>query len=40
MDYEADQTHADILMKDLGIDEGSKGVTTPGSNSEGGQEVR
>ncbi len=23
-------------MKDVGIDEGSKGVTTPGSNGEGG----
>ena len=40
LDYEAGQRHANILMKDMGIDEGSKGVTTSGSNSEGGQEVR
>ncbi len=39
LEYEADQRHAEILMKDMGIDEGSKGVTTPGCNSEGGQEV-
>ena len=31
LDYEADQRHAEILMKDMGIDEGSKEVTTPGS---------
>ncbi len=36
LDYEADQRHEEILMKDMGIDEGSKGVTTPGSKSEGG----
>ena len=40
LEYEADQRHAEILMTDMGIDEGSKGVTTPGSNSKGGQEVR
>ncbi len=40
MDYEPDQRKAEILMKDRGIDEGSKGVPTPGINSEGGQEVR
>ncbi len=36
LDYEAHQRHTEILMKDIGIDEGSKGVTTPGRNSEGG----
>ena len=25
LEYEADQKHAEILMKDVGIDEGSKG---------------
>ncbi len=40
LEYEADQRHPEILMKDMGIDEGSKGVATPGSNSEGGQDVR
>ncbi len=33
--YEADLRHAEILMKDVGIDGGSEGVTTPGSNSKG-----
>ncbi len=37
--YEADQRHAEILMKDVGVGEGSKGVTAPGSNSEGGQDL-
>ena len=38
LEYEADQRHAEILMRDMGIDEGSKGVVTPGvSTSEGGQ---
>ena len=37
LEYEADQRHAEILMKDMGVDEGSKGVTTQGSNSEGRQ---
>ncbi len=36
LEYEADQSHAEILMKDVGIDEGSKEVITPGSNGEGG----
>ncbi len=36
LEYEADQRHAEFLMKDMGIDEGSRGVTTPGSNGEGG----
>ena len=36
--YEADQRHAEILMRDRGIDESSKGVVTPGVNTvEGGQ---
>ena len=38
LEYEADQRHAEILMRDMGIDEGSKGVVTPGSNGEGGPE--
>ncbi len=40
MEYEADQRHAEILMKDMGIDEGSKGVVSPGSNGEGGQDEK
>ncbi len=32
LEYEAD---AEISMKDMGIDEGSRGLTTPGSSSEG-----
>ncbi len=39
-EYEADQRHTDILMRDMGIDEGRKGVSTPGSNGEGGQDVK
>ncbi len=30
LEYKADQTHAEILMRDVGTDESSKGVTTPG----------
>ncbi len=38
LDYEADQRHSDILIRDIGIDESSKGVVTPGvSTAEGGQ---
>ncbi len=38
LEYEADQRRAEILMKDMGIDEGSKGVSTLGvSTSEGGK---
>ncbi len=40
LEYEADQRHAEILMKDVGKDEGSRGVNTPGSNGEGGQDVK
>ncbi len=40
LEYEADQRQAEILIKDMGIDEGSKGVITPGSNGEGGQDVK
>ncbi len=40
LEYGSDQRHAEILMKDMGMDEGSKGVTTPGSTSEGGPEVK
>ncbi len=37
LEYEADQRHAEILMKDLCIDESRKGVVTQGvaSASEG-----
>ncbi len=38
LEYEADQRHAEILMKDVGIDEGSKGAIAPGSNRAGGQD--
>ena len=38
LEYEADQRHAEILMRDMGIDESSKGVVTPGvSIAEEGQ---
>ncbi len=39
LEYEADQRHAEISMKDICIDESSKGVVTPGvvSTSEGGK---
>ena len=38
LEYEADQRHAEILMRDMGIDESSKGVVTPGVGvAEGGQ---
>ncbi len=38
LEYEADQRHAEILMRDMGIDESSKGVVTPGvSIAQGGQ---
>jgi hypothetical protein len=37
VDYEADRRHSEILMKDMGTDEGSKAVTTPGSNGEVGE---
>ena len=38
LEYEADHRHAGILMRDMGIDESSKGVVTPGvSVAEGGQ---
>ncbi len=38
LEYEADQRHAEILMRDVGVVEGSKGVATPGvSAGEGGQ---
>jgi hypothetical protein len=39
LEYKAGQRHADILMRDMGIDESSKGVATPGvvSTGEGGE---
>ncbi len=40
LDCEADQRHTEIWMKGMGTDEGSKVATAPGSNGEGGQEVR
>ena len=37
LEYEADQRHAEILMRDMGVDENCKGVVTPGVTvSEGG----
>ncbi len=36
LEYEMDQGHAEILTKDMGIDEGGMGVVTPGSNGYGG----
>ncbi len=32
-EYEADQRHAEILMKNMGIDEGSRGVTAKGGQT-------
>ncbi len=37
LEYEADQRHAEILMRAMGIDEGSRRLSTPGSSSEGAQ---
>ncbi len=39
LENEADQRHAEILMKGMEIDEGSGGFTTPGNSSEGGHGV-
>ncbi len=36
LEYEANQRHADTFMGDMGIDEWSRRVSTPGSNGEGG----
>ena len=40
--YEADQRHAELIVKEMGFQEGSKSVTTPGSKNEkedeGGEE--
>ncbi len=36
LEYEADQRHAEILMRGMGIDESSKGVVTPGVRTVGG----
>ena len=37
LECEADQRHAEVLMRGLGTDEGCNGVVTPGcSNIEGG----
>ena len=40
LEYEADQMHAEMLMKDVGLDEESRGVNAPVSNGEGGQFVK
>ena len=32
--YEADQRHAELIVKEMGFKDGSKSVTTPGSKSE------
>ncbi len=39
LEYDADQRRAEILVRDIGVDESSKGVVTPGAvcTSEGGQ---
>ena len=38
LQYEADQRHAEIIMRDMGVDESAKEVATPGVSSiEGGQ---
>ncbi len=38
LEHEADQRHAVILMRDMGLDEGRSGAVTPGvSATEGGQ---
>jgi hypothetical protein len=34
LEYEADQRHAEIIMRDMGVHDGSKGLSTPGSASE------
>ena len=34
IEYEADQRHAEIIFKKLGLDEKAKGVSTPGSRKE------
>ncbi len=36
IEYEADQRQAEIIVRDVGLKERSKGVTTPGVNDEGG----
>ncbi len=40
LEYEAGHRLAEILMRDMGIDEGSRGVTSPRSNGEGGQDAK
>ena len=40
LEYEVDQRHAEILMRDMGIDESSKGVTTLGVSSIEGEQVQ
>ncbi len=38
LEHETDQRHAEILMRDMGADEGCRGVVTPGvSTTERGQ---
>ena len=34
IEYEADQRHAEIIVKKLGLEEGAKGVSTPGCRKE------
>ncbi len=36
IEYEADQRHAEIIVRDKGLKEHSKGVTMPGVNHDGG----
>ncbi len=40
LEYEADRRHAEILKRDMGIDESSKGVVTPGVRLKGGANWR
>ncbi len=35
LETEADQRHAEILMRDVGADESSKGVAMPGASTSG-----
>ncbi len=39
LEYEVDQRQAKVLIEEIGVDEGSRGVSTPGSHGEGGQYV-
>ncbi len=36
IEYEVDQRHAEIIVRDVGLTENSKGASTPGVNDESG----